>query len=49
VGDNPVADVQGAQGVGMRGVHYAAAGRPGAIHADLIVADLGDLAERLTR
>jgi putative hydrolase of the HAD superfamily len=49
VGDNPVADVQGAQGVGMRGVHYAAAGRPGATHADLIIADLGDLAERLTR
>ena len=49
VGDNPVADVQGAQGVGMRGVHYAAAGRPGAAHADLIVADLGDLAVRLTR
>ena len=49
VGDNPVADVQGAQGVGMRGVHYAAAGRPGATHADLIVADLRDLAERLTR
>lgn len=49
VGDNPVADVQGAQGVGMRGVHYAAAGRPGATHADLIVADLGDLAERLAR
>jgi putative hydrolase of the HAD superfamily len=49
VGDNPVADVQGAQGVGMRGVHYAAAGRVGAAHADLIVADLGDLAERLMR
>lgn len=49
VGDNPVADVQGAQGAGMRGVHYAAAGRPGATHADLIVADLGDLASRLTR
>jgi putative hydrolase of the HAD superfamily len=49
VGDNPVADVQGAQGAGMRGVHYAAAGRPGATHADLIVADLRDLAERLTR
>lgn len=48
VGDNPVADVQGAQGIGMRGVHYAAAGRAGAAHADLIVADLGDLAERLT-
>ncbi len=49
VGDNPVADVEGAQGAGMRGVHYAAAGRPGATHADLIVADLGDLASRLTR
>jgi putative hydrolase of the HAD superfamily len=49
VGDNPVADVQGAQGAGMRGVHYAAAGRPGATHADLIVIDLGDLASRLTR
>lgn len=49
VGDDPVADVQGAQGVGMRAVHYAAAGRPGAAHADLIVVDLGDLASRLTR
>ena len=49
VGDNPVADVQGAQGVGMRGVHYALAGRTGAAHADLIVADLADLAGRLTR
>ena len=49
VGDNPVADVQGAQGVGMRGVHYAAAGRAGAAHADLIVADLGHLAELLMR
>ncbi len=49
VGDNPIADVQGAQAAGMRGVHYAAAGRPGASHADLIVADLGDLADRLAR
>jgi putative hydrolase of the HAD superfamily len=49
VGDNPVADVQGAQGVGMRGVHYAAAGATGAAHADLVIADLGDLAARLTR
>jgi putative hydrolase of the HAD superfamily len=48
VGDNPIADVQGAQATGMRGVHYAAAGRPGASHADLIIADLGDLVERLT-
>ena len=49
VGDNPVADVQGAQGVGMRGVHYAAAARAGAAHADLIVANLGDLAGLLMR
>ena len=48
VGDNPIADVQGAQATGMRGVHYAAAGRLGASHADLIIADLGDLVERLT-
>ncbi|HEX9126818.1 MAG TPA: HAD family hydrolase [Methylomirabilota bacterium] len=49
VGDNPIADVRGAQGAGMRGVHYAAGGRQGASHADLIIADLGDLVERLTR
>ena len=49
VGDNPIADVQGAQSIGMRGVHYAAAGRPGASHADLVVADLGDLVDGLTR
>jgi putative hydrolase of the HAD superfamily len=49
VGDNPIADVRGAQSVGMRGVHYAASGRQGATHADLIVADLGDLVELLTR
>src|SRR6266436_3057045 len=49
VGDNPIADVRGAQSVGMRGVHYATAGRQGAPHADLIVADLGDLVEHLTR
>jgi len=49
VGDNPIADVRGAQSVGMRGVHYATAGRQGAAHADLIVADLGDLVEHLTR
>jgi FMN phosphatase YigB (HAD superfamily) len=49
VGDNPVADVQGAQGVGMRGVHYAADGRAGAVHADLVIADLGDLVGQLMR
>ena len=47
VGDNPVADVRGAQGAGMRGVHYAAQGAPGAPHADLIVTHLGDLVDRL--
>ena len=48
VGDNPVADVRGAQGAGMRGVHYASQGEPGAPHADLIVTHLGDLVDRLT-
>jgi putative hydrolase of the HAD superfamily len=47
VGDNPIADVAGARGVGMLGVHYAAAGRPGAEHADLIVADLAEIPARL--
>jgi putative hydrolase of the HAD superfamily len=49
IGDNPLADVRGAQGVGMCGVHYAADGRAGAAHADLVVADLGELAARLMR
>jgi putative hydrolase of the HAD superfamily len=48
VGDNPLADVRGAQGAGMRGVHYASQGAPGAAHADLIVTHLGDLVDRLT-
>jgi len=47
VGDNPDADVTGAQGAGMRGVHLAAGGRPAAPHADLVVTDLRHLAERL--
>ncbi len=47
VGDNPVADVRGAQGIGMRGVHFAAVGTPGAAHADLVVTDLRQLADRL--
>ena len=47
VGDNPDADVTGAQGAGMRGVHLAAGGRPPAPHADLVVTDLRHLAERL--
>jgi putative hydrolase of the HAD superfamily len=48
VGDNPVADVRGAQGAGMRGVHYASQGAPGAPHADMIVTHLGELVDRLT-
>src|SRR5215470_18117281 len=47
VGDNPDADVTGAQGAGMRGVHLAAGGRPPAPHADLVVTDLRHLAARL--
>jgi putative hydrolase of the HAD superfamily len=43
VGDNPVDDVAGAQAVGMRGVHYAARGRPATPHADLVVAHLAEL------
>jgi putative hydrolase of the HAD superfamily len=47
VGDNPVADVQGAQGIGMRGVHFAAGGAPGATHADLVVTDLRELLDHV--
>jgi FMN phosphatase YigB (HAD superfamily) len=47
VGDNPDADVTGAQGAGMRGVHLAAGDRPPAPHADLVVTDLRHLPERL--
>jgi putative hydrolase of the HAD superfamily len=47
VGDNPDADVTGAQRAGMRGVHLAAGGRSPATHADLVVTDLRHLADRL--
>jgi putative hydrolase of the HAD superfamily len=47
IGDNPQADVEGARAVGMRTVHYAVGGQPGAAHADLVIADLTTLAERL--
>jgi putative hydrolase of the HAD superfamily len=47
VGDNPIADVTGAQSAGMRGVHLAAGGRPPAAHADVIVTDLRHLVDRL--
>ena len=47
VGDNPIADVHGAQQAGMRGVHFAADGRPPAGHADLVVTDLRHLLDRV--
>jgi putative hydrolase of the HAD superfamily len=47
VGDNPIADVTGAQSAGMRGVHLAVAGRPPAAHADVVVTDLRHLVDRL--
>ena len=47
VGDNPIADVTGAQGVGMRGVHLAAGGQAPAGHADVVVTDLRHLVDRL--
>lgn len=47
VGDNPDADVEGARGVGMRAVHYTAGHRAAAARADLILADLATLPERL--
>jgi phosphoglycolate phosphatase-like HAD superfamily hydrolase len=43
IGDNPDADVVGAQGVGMRAAHYTAGFRRPAAEADLIVPDLGML------
>jgi FMN phosphatase YigB (HAD superfamily) len=47
VGDNPVDDVAGAQGAGMRGIHFAAPGRAPAAHADLVVTNLANLPDRL--
>ena len=43
VGDNPDADVLGAQRVGMRAAHYACAGAAPSLVADLVVKDLADL------
>jgi putative hydrolase of the HAD superfamily len=48
VGDNPDADVLGAQRIGMRAVHYAFAGAAPSPSADLIVKDLADLPKLLT-
>jgi putative hydrolase of the HAD superfamily len=47
VGDNPHDDVLGARGAGMLAAHYVPDGRPPSADANLVVADLGDLPERL--
>ena len=49
IGDNPDADVVGAQGAGMRAAHYTAAFRQPSAEADLVIADLGTLAEEVFR
>jgi putative hydrolase of the HAD superfamily len=49
IGDNPDADVVGAQSAGMRAAHYTAGVRPPASSADLIVPDLGMLADEVFR
>ena len=49
VGDDPVSDVAGARGAGMRAVHYVAPGRPAAEHADVVVRDLTELPGALAR
>ena len=49
IGDNPDADVVGARGVGMRAAHYTAGVRAPFADADLIVPDLGALADELFR
>jgi putative hydrolase of the HAD superfamily len=48
VGDNPHADVVGAQRVGMRAAHYAFGGAPPSPVADLVIKDLADLPRLLT-
>lgn len=49
IGDNPDADVVGAQGVGMRAAHYTAGFRAPASQADLIVTDLALLPDAVFR
>lgn len=49
IGDNPDADVVGAQGIGMRAAHYTAGFRAPASRADLVVADLAVLPDALFR
>jgi putative hydrolase of the HAD superfamily len=49
IGDNPDADVVGARGIGMRAAHYTAGFRPPSAAADMVIADLGMLAEEVFR
>jgi FMN phosphatase YigB (HAD superfamily) len=49
IGDNPDADVVGAQSIGMRAAHYTAGFRRPAPQADLIVPDLGMLPDEVFR
>lgn len=47
IGDNPEADVAGARDMGMRAVHYVAGGRTPSPLADLVVAHMVELPDRL--
>jgi putative hydrolase of the HAD superfamily len=49
IGDNPDADVVGAQRIGMRAAHYTAGVREPAARADLVIADLSALADEVFR
>jgi len=49
IGDNPDADVVGAQGVGMRAAHYTAGFRRPSAQADLRIPDLAMLADEVFR
>ncbi len=49
IGDNPDADVVGAQGVGMRAAHYTAGFRRPSAEADLLIPDLAVLADAVFR
>lgn len=47
IGDNPDADVAGAQALGMRALHYVVGGRTASPRADLVIDDLRTLPGRL--
>ena len=49
VGDDPVSDVAGARGAGLRAVHYVDDGRPPSAEADAAVWHLGELPAVLAR